>query len=96
MKLSKSEIVKLSKLARIDLTDQEIEKYGEQISSILDYVKQLDEIDTTKVKTQSHLKELNNVFRDDEIEQNKEPKKIIYQFPDKAGNLNKVKAVMDK
>jgi len=96
MKLSKEEVKQLSELARIKLTDQEMKKYGDQISSILDYVKQLDEVDTSKVKTQNHLKGLNNVFKSDQIDQKTETKKIIDQFPKKAGNLNKVKAVMDK
>ncbi len=96
MKLTNKEVKRLSELARLELSDEEIKKYGEQISSILDYVKQLDEIDTTRVKIQNHLKEINNVFRADEIIQNKESKKIINQFPVKAGNLNKVKAVMEK
>lgn len=96
MKLTKNEIIQLSELARIKLTNQEIKKYGDQISSILDYVKQLDEVDTSKVKTQSHIKGLSNVFKSDVIDQKDEAKKIINQFPEKAGNLNKVKAVMDK
>lgn len=95
MKLTNTEVKKLSELARIELTKEEIKKYGDQISSILDYVKQLDEVDTSEVKTHNHLKDLKNVFKTDEIDQNKESKKIIDQFPDKAGNLNKVKAVME-
>jgi len=95
MKLTNDEVKKLSELARIDLTSAEIKKYGEQLSSILDYVKQLEEVDTSKIELQSHHKDLNNVFRSDEVDQNKDSKKIIDQFPTKAGNLNKVKAVMD-
>jgi len=96
MKLTHDQIKKLAELARIELTEQEIKKYGEQISSILDYVKQLDEIDTTKVEEQTHLQGLNTITRPDKIDQSQKNKEIISQFPEAAGNLNKVKAVLDK
>jgi len=95
MAFTEKDVEKLAALARIELTPEEKKKFGEQISSILDYVRQVREVDTSKVKETSHLKELVNVFRKDEKSEYKEIKKIIDQFPEKAGNLNKTKAVLE-
>ncbi len=95
MILSIDDIERLAKLARIKLSNEEKEKFGEQMSSILDYVDQIKEVDTSMVKEKTHLKGLNNAFRNDQVTASCEVKKSIDQFPDKAGNLNKVKAVMD-
>lgn len=95
MAFTKKDIEKLAGLARIELTEAEKEKFAEQISSILDYVKKVQEVDTTAVKDFSHLPELSNVWREDEIKQDQDTKKIISQFPEKSGNLNKVKAVLE-
>ncbi|XOU94485.1 MAG: Asp-tRNA(Asn)/Glu-tRNA(Gln) amidotransferase subunit GatC [Candidatus Kerfeldbacteria bacterium] len=95
MILKLNEIERLAKLARINLTEAEKKKFGKQISSVLEYVEQIKEVDTSKVKEKSHLKDLDNVFREDKILESTESKNSIEQFPDKAGNLNKVKAVME-
>lgn len=95
MAFTEKDVEKLAALARIELTPEEKKKFGEQISSILDYVDQIQEVDTSKVKETSHLKGLANAFRKDEKSEYKEIKKIIDQFPEKAGNLNKTKAVLE-
>ena len=95
MDFTKKDIEKLAGLARIELTEEEKERFAKQISSILDYVKQVQEIDASAIKDFTYLLELTNIWREDEIEQSKETKKIINQFPEKAGNLNKVKAVLE-
>ena len=79
MAFTEKDVEKLAALARIELTPEEKKKFSGQISSILDYVKQVQEVDTSKVKETSHLKDLANAFRKDE----------------KAGNLNKTKAVLE-
>ncbi|MFA6098828.1 MAG: Asp-tRNA(Asn)/Glu-tRNA(Gln) amidotransferase subunit GatC [Patescibacteria group bacterium] len=95
MNFEKKDIEKLATLARIKLTEGEKEKFAEQISSILDYVKQIQEVDTTKVKDASYLPDLKNVWREDKVQQFKDVGKIIKQFPHKSGNLNKVKPVLE-
>ena len=93
MSFTISDIEKLSKLARIGLTQEEKEKFKNQLSSILDYVKQIQEVDTSKVKPDFHL-DLKNVFREDSVNQCKELDKLIEQFPEKKDRLNKVKPVL--
>lgn len=64
-KLSKEEILHLAKLVKLHLSDQEIEKLSEQFGETLDYVKNMDELDTSKVEPASQTTNLENVFFED-------------------------------
>jgi aspartyl-tRNA(Asn)/glutamyl-tRNA(Gln) amidotransferase subunit C len=95
MVMTKKDIIKLAQLARIELTDAEKEKFSEQISSILEYIKQIEEVDTSKVKSIDHHGNLANVSRPDSVKPYPAAKEIIKQWPEKYGNLNKVKRVFE-
>lgn len=95
MTFTEKDIEKLATLARIKLTGEEKKRFKEQVSSILDYVKQIQEVDTSKVKDVSHLPDLKNIFREDSRIESGDVKKIVKQFPVKHGNLNKVKPVLE-
>jgi aspartyl-tRNA(Asn)/glutamyl-tRNA(Gln) amidotransferase subunit C len=66
-KLTKEEVRKIADLANIHIEDSELEKYGEWITDILEYVNLLDEVDASDFEYQSHV-ELTNVLREDEVE----------------------------
>lgn len=53
MSLTDAEVEHIAKLARLNLTDEEKSRYREQLSSILDYVTMLQELDTTSISTAS-------------------------------------------
>ncbi|MBU0981087.1 Asp-tRNA(Asn)/Glu-tRNA(Gln) amidotransferase subunit GatC [Patescibacteria group bacterium] len=67
MKLTKEEVEKLAHLARMKLTPEEVSKYSEQLTDILDYVQMLSELDTKGVPETSQVTGLSNVTREDEI-----------------------------
>lgn len=67
MALERKDIEHIAKLARLDLTEEELEKYGQQLSGVLDYIDQLREVDTENVEPTAQVTGLSNVFRDDEI-----------------------------
>lgn len=58
-------VQKVAGLARLQLTDTEIEMFSQQLGGILDYVVMLDELDTSGVEPMVHAIELTNVLRDD-------------------------------
>ncbi len=93
--LTTEEVKKIASLARLNLTEQELELYREQLSSILDYVGQLKEVDTSAVLPTSQVTGLTNVTREDVVEvvDVDEHQRIIAQFPAREGNLLKVKAI---
>lgn len=61
------EVEHVAKLARLDLTEEEKDKYSKQLGAILDYAKQMDEIDTEGVEPMSHAIPIVNVMREDEV-----------------------------
>lgn len=63
-----SEIRKVASLSRLALSDDELQASGKQLSVILDYVRLLDEVDTTDVAPMPHPVPAENVFRKDEVQ----------------------------
>ena len=67
MNITKQEVEKVARLARLELSDAEMERVTRQLDSILGYVAKLDELDTGSVVPTTHTQQLVNAFRDDEI-----------------------------
>lgn len=67
-KLSKAEILHVAKLAKLELTDEEIEKYSEQLSKVVDQISELSKVDTSGVEPTSQTTGLENVERVDEAD----------------------------
>jgi aspartyl/glutamyl-tRNA(Asn/Gln) amidotransferase C subunit len=65
-----AEVRKVASLARLSLNEQELAACGEQLTVILDYVSQLNEVDTTDVAPMPHPIPAENIFRDDVHERN--------------------------
>jgi aspartyl-tRNA(Asn)/glutamyl-tRNA(Gln) amidotransferase subunit C len=65
--LSPDDVRHIAKLARLQLQDGEVEKYTKELSSILAYVAQLQEVDTRSVEPTAHVTGLANVLRADRI-----------------------------
>jgi len=65
MSLSRDEVAKVAVLARLRLTPEELDTFTGQLNSIVDFVAQLQELDTADVEPLAHGVEVRNVFRDD-------------------------------
>jgi len=65
MKITKEEVLHVAQLARLEIDEASVEKFAVQIGSILDYVDQLRQVDTSGIKPTSHALALTNAFRDD-------------------------------
>lgn len=63
----KIDVKKVAKLANLPLTPSEEEKFSKQLEETLDFVKQLEEIETSDVEPTSQVTGLENIFREDEI-----------------------------
>lgn len=91
------EIKHLTKLARLEIHDEELASLQKELSSILDYFEQLKEVSTEKTETTAHALNVKNVFREDEPKNlyNEETiANMIKQAPDKENGYVKVKAVL--
>ncbi len=68
MAISREEVIHVSKLARLELSEAEVEKFTGQLGDILDYISKLDELDTENVPPTAHVLEITNVFRADKVD----------------------------
>ena len=66
---SNEKVKKVAKLANLPVTETEEEKYSEQLSKILDYVDQLNSVDTKNIDPTYNVTSLNSVMRPDELGQ---------------------------
>ncbi len=65
-KISKEEVKKVAQLARLELNEGEIKNHAEQLEKILEYIKQLERIQTDDIPSTTRAIEVVNVFREDE------------------------------
>ncbi len=65
MSLNSDQVKHIAKLSRIQLTDEEVEKYRTQLSAVLGYIEQLNELDTSSVLPTVNTTGLMNVLRED-------------------------------
>lgn len=99
MPLSKKDIEHIARLARLELTDKDVEKYAGELSAILEFVKKLDEVDTKDVAPLSQAAHLENALRKDDkpvFLSDSVREAILNQAPDREEDFVKVKAVFDK
>lgn len=94
MSLSREQVEKVSLLARLLLTDVELETMTRQLGQIVEYVEQLAELDTEDVEPMAHAVELANVFRPDELAPSYDRAAILANAPHSDGECYLVPAVL--
>jgi aspartyl-tRNA(Asn)/glutamyl-tRNA(Gln) amidotransferase subunit C len=94
--LTQEEVKKIAKLARLSLTDAEVEKFGKQLSAIIDFSKELNEVNTSKVEPIAQVTGLTNITFDDELGSCNIQEGLLGQAAmPVAGNMIKVKKVLE-
>jgi aspartyl-tRNA(Asn)/glutamyl-tRNA(Gln) amidotransferase subunit C len=94
-KLTRSEVLKVARLARLKLTDAEIDDYTEKLGSILAYVASLNEIETEDVEPMVHAVELSNVFRADDVTPSLPREAALANAPKTDGQFFLVPQILD-
>lgn len=96
MDLTKEEVRKVANLARLELTPEEVEAYREQLSAVLAYVEQLNELALQNVQPTAHAVGQTNVWREDEVRPSLPLEDVLYNAPEKSGNQFQIQAVFDE
>jgi len=95
-KITKEQVEELAKLARIGLTDDEKESLSKEMTTVLDYVQMLDEVETKNIHPTSQVTGLKNVLRDDKIKQSDiSITERLKNAPDKENTSIKVRKVFE-
>jgi aspartyl-tRNA(Asn)/glutamyl-tRNA(Gln) amidotransferase subunit C len=95
MKLTDEEVRHIALLARLGISDSEVEKFREQLSSILENMDILKEADTAGLEPTAQSVALQNVFRPDEPSPSLPVKEVLANAPDQEDNSFKVNAVLE-
>lgn len=94
MNISKEQVEYVARLARLELTEEEKEKYTQQLNSILGYVRMLEKLDTSAVEPLAHVLPLQNVFRPDETGECLTPDEVLDNAPERLGDFFKVPKIV--
>ena len=95
MNNTRDDILHLAKLSSLQLTDAEISALQQDVTNIVGYISQLDELDTTSVEPTYQVFEMENVWRADEIKlQDATREQLLALAPDQAQNMIKVQKVL--
>ncbi|MBV7281480.1 MULTISPECIES: Asp-tRNA(Asn)/Glu-tRNA(Gln) amidotransferase subunit GatC [Corynebacterium] len=82
--ISRSEVAHLADLARLALSDEELDHLGTQIINIVDHVEAVQEVDTEGVEPMSHPHSVSTGMREDVVKPSLTPEQALDQAPDSA------------
>lgn len=95
-KISRAEVEKVAKLARLELSDAEIEEFTGQLGAILEYVAKMNELDTEAVEPLAHCLAVSNVFREDQVKKSLGTEKTLANAPERSGEFFRVPRILDE
>jgi len=95
MKLSREEVLHIALLARLGLTEAEVDKFREQLSNILENFEVLQQVDTSGIPPTAQSIALQNVVREDEVAPSLPPGQVLANAPQKEGDFFRVRAVLE-
>ena len=92
MAITRDEVLHVARLARLDLTEEEIARFQEQLSAILEAVGKVGELDLSDVEPTAHPLELANTWGEDEERPCLSVEEALSNAPDRAGDFFRVPA----
>ena len=95
MKLSREEVLHIARLARLGLTETEVDRLSEQLSNILENFEILQQVDTSGIPPTAQSITLQNVVRGDEIATSLPQSEILANAPQREENFFRVRAVLE-
>jgi aspartyl-tRNA(Asn)/glutamyl-tRNA(Gln) amidotransferase subunit C len=93
MSLSAEEVRKVADLARLELSEADVETMARQLSAIVDYINQLQQVNTDGVEPLAHALDLHDVFRDDVPGKSLSECEALANAPARKDNFYSVPAV---
>lgn len=95
MKITHEEVKHIAKLAKLNLNEDEVEKYAIDLGEIAEFVEKLNEVDVTGVNPTAHAVNKENVFRKDELKDSYPRENILKNAPSKEAGCISVPKVVE-
>lgn len=94
-KITKEQVEHVAHLARLEVTEEEVEMFTNHLDSIIQYAEQLKELDTENIKPTTHVLDIKNVLRKDEVGETTTHEEMMKNAPDSEDGQIKVPAILD-
>ena len=94
-RIDAEQVRKVARLARLDLTEAEVEEFTGQLGAILEYVEKMNELDTAGVEPLAHCLPITNVFRADEVRESLGTEKTLANAPQRDESFFIVPKILD-
>ena len=94
MAVTRDDVKKVAELAKLKISEEEIDKFTVQFNEILKYFNKLNELDTENVEPTSHVLDLKNVFREDMVKESLDREEVLKNAPVTDGEHIKVPKVI--
>jgi aspartyl-tRNA(Asn)/glutamyl-tRNA(Gln) amidotransferase subunit C len=94
-RISKDQVKHVAHLARLAVTEEEAELLTEQLDKIIGFAEELSELDTDNVEPTTHVLELNNVLREDEVRNSVSADEALKNAPAQKDGQFKVPNIME-
>ena len=95
MKITVKDVEYVARLSLLDFKEEEKEKMARELSSILDYMEMMGELDTAGVEPTAHVLPLKNVFRQDKVDQQDIREEALAIAPQREGSYYKVPPILE-
>ncbi len=82
MSISRKDVEHVALLSRLEISEKEAGVYAKQLSEILSYMEKINELETSNIEPTAHVLPLNNVFREDKVEQSLAREEALKNTPD--------------
>lgn len=93
--IQRADVEHVAKLARLNLTEEEVENFTQQLGNILDYIHNLEKINTEMIEPTAHTLTIRNVFREDELKESLDLETVFNNAAEKEGTYFKTPKIME-
>ena len=94
MKISKKQVENVALLARLTLSEDDLDIMTIQLDNILSYVEKLNELDTSTIQPTTHVFSVCNAFREDKIQKSLSQNEALMNAPEQYGNMFQVPKIL--
>ena len=95
MKLNRKDVEHVALLSRLDLSENELDKFTGQLDAILEYIDVLNQVDTSAVEPMAHVLEIRNVMRADQVQPSLPREAALQTAPDAEDGFFKVPKIVE-
>jgi aspartyl-tRNA(Asn)/glutamyl-tRNA(Gln) amidotransferase subunit C len=93
-RISTTDVTHVARLARLDLTDDELDRFTDQLGAVLEHARDVEALDAAGVPPTAHPLPLSNVLRNDDVVPSLDREEVLAQAPDAEAGLFRVPRIL--